>query len=189
MRCLALTCVALVLVAARPSAAQADGHCPEGTVPTSGGPAGTICIPAVDPGSDGTSPGSDGAGGGAGSGGTGGESGPGACARYEQLVPQPPASSPYWGGKSPDDGRLVLCIPQGAGNPTYVFVPDGDAPPPDPAKLGRKALGQLKLATPDVHMAPAPPAQTYVGLDTWLWMPPGQWSSLKKSVKAGDTCV
>jgi hypothetical protein len=189
MRCLTSACSALMFVAMIAYAAEADTDCPDGTVPSSGGPAGTICIPAVDPGSGGSGSDADGPGGGTGGGGTGEPSGPDPCTRYEPLEPQPPASSQYWGGNSPDDGRLVLCIPPGAGNPTYVFVPDGDDPPPDPAELGRKALGQLKLLTPEVHLAPAPPAQTYVGLDTWLWMPPGQWSSLKKSVKAGDTTV
>ncbi len=168
-----------------PTASFAGSSCPSGSVPAAGG--GGICIPAIDPGSGGG--GGGGGGGTPGTGTGGGESGPSACARYEPVDPQPPINSPYWGGKSPDDGRLVYCIPQGAGQPTYVFVPNGDAPPPDPADLARKALDELKLATPDAHLAPAPPAQTYVGLDTWMWMPPGQWSTLKKSVKAGDTTV
>ncbi len=167
-------------------AAAAAGSCPDGQVPAPG--PGQICIPAADPGSPG--------GGGGGGGGTtpggatgGGDTGPSACSRYEPVSPAPQAGAPEWGGHSPDKGRLVLCIPQGVGNPTYVFVPNGDAPPPDPAELARKALDALKLETPDIHLAPAPPAQTYVGLDTWLWMPPGQWATLKKSVTAGDTTV
>lgn len=183
---LGVTFVAALL----PSATYAGDACPGGTVPSTGGPLGTICIPASDAGSGGGGSGGGNSGGGnMGGGGGNGESGPGACSRHEPLEPQPPANSEYWGGHTPDEGRLVLCIPQGAGNPTYVFVPNGDAPPPDPAELARKALDELKLATPDVHLAPAPPAQTYVGLDTWLWMPPDQWATLKKSVTAGDTTV
>lgn len=168
--------------------AMATGSCPDGQVPLPG--PGSICIPAVDPGTPG---GGENTGGNTG-GGPGGGSGGGApevspCRRTEPVSPQPQAGAPEWGGNSPADGRLVLCIPQGAGNPTYLFVPNGEDPPPDPAELARKALDELKLATPDVHLAPAPPDQTYVGLDTWLWMPEGQFANLEKSVTAGDTTV
>ena len=166
--------------------AAAAGSCPDGQVPVAG--PGQICIPAADLGSSG-----EGGGGSGtvtpGSGTGGGDTGPSACSRYEPVSPAPQAGAPEWGDHTPDEGRLVLCVPPGAGNPTYVFMPNGDELPPDPADLARKALDELKLATPDVHLAPAPPDQTYVGLDTWLWMPPGQWATLKKSVTAGDTSV
>jgi len=45
------------------------------------------------------------------------------------------------------------------------------------------------LVVPDVRLAPAPPERTFVGLETWLWMPAGQWSTLRKSVSAGATTV
>ena len=180
----AFAIVSSILIA---SPAAAASSCPDGQVPAPG--PGQICIPAADPGSPGGGGGSGGGTGTPGGGTGGGASGPGACSRYESVSSPPQAGAPEWGGHSPDEGRLVLCIPQGTGNPTYVFVPNGDAPPPDPAEMARKALDELKLATPAVQMAPAPPAQTYVGLDTWLWMPPGQWATLTKSVTAGDTTV
>jgi hypothetical protein len=77
----------------------------------------------------------------------------------------------------------------GTGNPTYRFVPNAADPPPDPAVVAKKALGQLRLTVPEVKFAPAPPAKTYVGLETWLWIPPDQWSTLRKSVTAGATTV
>lgn len=164
--------------------------CADGEVPAPGG-AGEICIPATDPGGGGS---------GGETGGPGGGGGGGAEPIYDPdgcfltyITPQPDANNPAWGGHTPEEGALYFRRCHGGNDPEgtpVVFVPQGEEPPPpDPADLARKALGRLRLATPDVHLAPAPPARTYVGLDTWLWMPPGQWSSLKKSVKAGDTTV
>jgi hypothetical protein len=78
------------------------------------------------------------------------------------------------------------------GTPLPVFVPNGvgaAAPPPDPAVLARRALERMVLTVPDVHLAPAPPAKTYVGLETWLWLPAQQWAALTESVTAGGTTV
>ena len=59
----------------------------------------------------------------------------------------------------------------------------------DPAVLAQRALDQLQLAQPSIHMAPQPPLQTYVGLETWLWMDPAQWEPLDLTVTAGPTAV
>ena len=178
MRCGALATGVLLFAVLTPSASYAGTTCPPGTVVAPGG--GGICIPVVDPGNGG----GDGGGGG-GDGGGGGE--PPVC-DTSLADPQPPAGSPFWGGHSPDDGDLYIVVCPGTGTPTYTFVPNND-PPPNPAELARRALGLLKLERPDIHLAPQPPAKTYVGLATWLWMPPAQWATLKKSVTAGATTV
>jgi len=165
--------------------------CPPGEVPAPGG-GGEICIPAVDPGDDGD--GGDGSGPGSGQGGGGTPQPPDPTGCFLTYIdPQPDANNPTWGGHTPDEGSLYYRRCHLGGDPqgdAVVFVPDGEEPPPpDPDDLARKALDEMPLKNPNVHLAPAPPDQTYVGLDTWLWMPPGQWTNLEKSVTAGDTTV
>lgn len=169
------------------TAVAATAGCPGGSVPAPG-PGGTICIPASDPGG-----GSGGSGGNSG-GGSGGNSGGGAddC-NYFLADPQPPVGSAPWDGHTPDEGSIYLkdCDDEWAAYGfTMIFLPNGDdPPPPNPATVAQRALGQMKLTVPDVHMAPSPPSMTYVGLETWLWMPGNQWSTLTKSVTAGSTTV
>lgn len=180
-------------------AAFGTTDCPAGTIPSPGN--GSICIPA-----------SDGGGGGNNDGGGGGGGGPQVCTYngskipcsdplrgtwnqshqcyLSAMIPQPASDSPIWAdaGGSPDKGKIYTCNKPGIpGNPGLIFMAGGGAP--DPAVLARKALGQMQLAKPAIHLAPALPHRTYVGVDTWLWMPPGQWSTLKKSVSAGATTV
>ncbi|KRB75028.1 hypothetical protein ASE01_16815 [Nocardioides sp. Root190] len=69
------------------------------------------------------------------------------------------------------------------------FVANGAEPLPDPRALAQSALDQLKLETPDIKLAPAPPLATYVGLETWLWIPETQWRDLSLTVTAGNTSV
>lgn len=200
MRRLGVLIGTFLIVTLAPAVASAAG-CSEGTVPTPGPGGGTICIPAIDPGGAGEHD----------AGGGGGSTGSTKCV-YEGVdiacqdplrgtwsnshncyllgvSPQPPSGAEEWQGRSSSEGSLYVCIRPGIpGNPTYVFVPGGTAPP-DPAVLARRALGELRLVVPDVHLAPSPPARTYVGLKTWLWMPAGQWSPLSKSVTAGATTV
>jgi hypothetical protein len=83
--------------------------------------------------------------------------------------------------------------PDGDGTGYNFWVPPGAAAPApvlvDPAVLAQRALDELQLAQPSVHMAPQPPSQTYVGLETWLWMDPAQWAPLDLTVTAGPTSV
>lgn len=186
MRSLAASVAALVIVALTNTSATAEGQCPEGTAPSS--VVGGVCIPAAAPGDPGN--GGSSSGGGAGSGGdsSNGDAGVDRC-EWSIATPQPPASAPEWQGHSPDDGDLWMCVLPVRGNPVFQFRPNGEEAPPDPADLAKKALEELRLTVPDIHIAPAPPAKTYVGLETWLWMPPSQWSTLTKSVRAGATTV
>lgn len=173
--------------------------CPSGTVPSPNN--GAICIPAMDDGGNDSSGNENGGGWGSSTCSYRGSKTPcmdrdlgtwsqGRQCYLQLLVPQPAPSTEVWSttGGSPADGRIFVCIkPDVPGNPSYVFVKGGGAP--NPADLARKALGQLRLARPEIHLAPEPPHRTYVGVDTWLWMPSGQWATLNKSVSAGATTV
>ncbi|UUW92481.1 hypothetical protein [Pimelobacter simplex] len=105
---------------------------------------------------------------------------------YGPTEPPPPASDPAWGNHDPTAGSIYQC----PGPPiTYIFVGNGQAPLPDPRVLAQRALDQLDLAVPAIHIAPDPPLATYVGLETWLWLPEAQWDSLSLTVTAGATSV
>jgi hypothetical protein len=188
--------------------AVADGACPSppypaGTTPSpSPSGSGTICVPAVDPGS----PGDPGGGSGDGAGGSGdagcpsapdgdcvNESGgvwinPHGCYGY-LAAPQPPANHPAWDGHTPSEGNIFICFASGSQPGTYIFVAGGQAPLPDPRVLAQQALDQLVLAVPEINIAPDPPLATYVGLETWLWVPEDQWDELSLTVTAGATSV
>ncbi len=73
--------------------------------------------------------------------------------------------------------------------PTRPAPPAGPVPVVSSKVLATRALGQLQLMAPAVHLAPAPPLKTYTGLETWLWMPQGQWAPRRLSVTAGPTAV
>lgn len=180
------------------------GECPPGEAPSPIPGGGTICVPVSDPGEQGdSSPGGNNDGGG----------GPTKC--YDDGVevpctnsvgvwfanpgcyaspmsPQPGPDHPAWEGHTPDEGSIYICIidagPQVPGDALF-FVPNGQAPLVDPAVLAQRALDQLDLAVPEIHIAPDPPLATYVGLETWLWLPDGQWDSLSLTVTAGATSV
>ncbi len=83
-----------------------------------------------------------------------------------------------------------MCGLQGAGTPSYWFVPAGQAPAlVDPGQLAQETLESMTLTVPDVHLAPTPPDKTYVNLETWLWMSPDRFDTLTRTVSAGATSV
>jgi hypothetical protein len=204
---LALILGLLVLVEP-PAIADEDPplNCPPGTVPSNPG-GGWICVPVVDPGEP-----PDGGGGGGGTNNTGGGGeGPATChdpagvkipctselgvwfaeyGCYANAIPDPPPGDIRWGGNDPAEGAIYLCNNPLDGDPLFFFLPNGQNPVLiDPAVLAQRALDQMKLATPNIHTAPQPPDMTYVGLETWLWMDPGQWNTLDLMVTAGATSV
>lgn len=196
------TVVAFVI--GTPLASADAGGCPAGTTPQAG-PAGTICIPAIDPGSSGAdSAGAPGSGASP-AGGLGCQfagniipcSGPlgtwfSSQQCYAQILqPQPPQGEPEWDGHDPSEGSVYQCLRPGIATPwLYFFVANGQAPSVvDPADLAAEALGQMKLAIPDLQMAPAPPQPTYVGMDTWLWTDAADFQTLTQTVTAGATSV
>lgn len=173
----------LALAATFATPVFASSECPPSTQPVDSG-AGRICIPVTDPGSGPGAPSDPGGGGGSE---TVGEM---KCG-YELAAPQPPSTDPIWDGHSPEDGRIFLKICPGyIGSLPLVFIPNGEDPEPiDPSVLARSVLDTLDLATAQVQLAPRPPKRTYVGLDTWMWIPSTQWTSIAKSVTAGSTTV
>lgn len=101
-----------------------------------------------------------------------------------------PANPSWWGNTDPKTpGSWYFCGPDGCVGPPCIFFIPGAQPLIDPRILARRALDQMQLAKPAIHMAPQPPLMTYVGLDTWLWMDPGQMDQLKLTVSAGPTSV
>ncbi len=202
--------VAMVLpiaVSTPRAAADGDSPCPPGTEPVSVG-SGVICVVVTDPGE----PGDPGDPGDPGGGGDGEQ--PVGCYKSDgtkvpcqtadgywwsgyQCYAAPydaPPGSPPWQGHT--DGSLWQCTAcETAGTATtcnvqIIWTAPGEEPtPPTPEELATIALGQLPLAQADVHTAPGAPAPTYVGVDNWLWIPEGQWSTLTKSVTAGGTTV
>ena len=194
--------VAAVLTPAS-SAESEPAACPSGTTPQAG-PAGTICIPAIAPGT----PGSATPAGGSSSNQAvavgcsfNGNSIP--CSSpngtwfssqqcYAQPTqPPPPEGDPEWDGRSPLDGSVYQCLRPGVNTVwLYFFVPNGEVPAlANPAELAEEALGQMELAVPVPNLAPGSPASTYVGLETWLWMDSINFSPLSQTVTAGGTSV
>lgn len=212
---LVVAAILLPLLAVAPRA-SADGGtgCPSGTHPVSVG-SGVICVVVTAPESDGNigSPGgTDDTGGTRNTGGGGNV--PAGCYNHGVEIPchtndgdwwpsrgcyaaqyDAPSGSPAWQGHT--NGSLwqcTICATAGTTGTCTVhtiwLAPNEDRPaPPTPEQLAATAYGQLRLLVADVHIAPAPPAPTYVGVENWLWIPESQWSTLSKSVTAGPTTV
>ena len=209
-RSLGILLVAVVLpIAVSTPSASADGEssCPPGTEPVSVG-SGVICVVVTDPGNPGD-PGDPGEPGGGGQ-----EQQPVGCYKADgtevpcqtadgywwsayQCYAAPydaPPGSPAWQGHT--DGSLWQCtICQSAGTSTtcnvqIIWAAPGQEPgPPTPEQLATVALGLMPLAKAEVRTAPEAPAATYIGVENWLWIPDGQWATLRKSVTAGATTV
>ena len=189
--------------------AAADGppSCPDGTTPTDTGE-GWVCVPVVSPGNQG----GEQEGGNTGNTGENTGGGPVTChdpggakipctsdlgvwfSKYGCYANKqnPDPGAPEWAGHDPSEGSAWLCNDPLDMDPLYFFVPNGGGPAPtlvDPAVLAQGALDRMQLVTPDIRMAPQPPLMSYVGLETWLWMDPGQWDALDVTVTAGATSV
>jgi hypothetical protein len=98
--------------------------------------------------------------------------------------------NPAWEGHT--DGEVWMCalIDDTTPMTTFWVPPGGPASPlPDPGELAQQAMGLLSLETAEVHVAPAYPDPTIVGVENWLWLPEGQWRPLAKTVTAGGTAV
>lgn len=67
--------------------------------------------------------------------------------------------------------------------------PAAAAPLVDAPRLAERAANQLDLPTPTLNTSPADPVKALVGLETWLWVPDGQWEALTASAEAGGAEV
>lgn len=55
--------------------------------------------------------------------------------------------------------------------------------------LAYQAMGQMSLQAPQARTAPEAPLKTYTGLETWLWMPQGQWAPQRLTVGVPGVAV
>ncbi|MFE4411306.1 ATP/GTP-binding protein [Streptomyces sp. NPDC056821] len=166
--------MAVLLVAAVPATAHADGGRGVGT-PGCKGASMYVKVCAAD---DATRPGASGSSGTPASAGTLGKGKGGSAAAkctYTKLVPQPPDTNvaiqegKRRGGKGaayqvfcPATGRVgVTWIPNGAGAPA--------APAIDPEVLARRAVDSMRLDGPDI-VSPRAAGRYTVGVPMWLWV-------------------
>lgn len=96
-----------------------------------------------------------------------------------------------WQGHS--DGSIYACLGDGPdmldiGTPTYFWVRDPN-PPVDGEALARTAVESMPLVRPTLHLAPTPPQMTYVGLETWLWIDQGQWTTVTGGTSVATASV
>ncbi|MQS04792.1 ATP/GTP-binding protein [Streptomyces sp. OF1] len=101
-----------------------------------------------------------------------------------KLDPQPPASSPVWGGRSPSEGAIYIrtceMVRGGPGAAGRVAFPAGgpffagEAPDdegPDPAVLAQRAIDSMLLAGPAIA-SPKTEGTYTVGMPMWMWVTP-----------------
>lgn len=109
---------------------------------------------------------------------------------YMAALQGVPSSVP--GGQGPGSWYSCTSAEGFASVDGAVWLPQAQAPPPqlaDPRVLAQSALERLPLATPEIQTAPSPPDMSYVTLDTWLWMDPGQFTTVSQTATAGPTSV
>ncbi|WP_375000218.1 hypothetical protein [Aeromicrobium sp. CTD01-1L150] len=86
----------------------------------------------------------------------------------------------------------VPCRAVGSSDPDDPAAPGsggGATQPVDAPRLAERAASQIDLPTPTLNTSPADPVKTLVGLETWLWVPQGQWQTLTASAEAGGAEV
>ena len=193
-----LAAVLLVLGTTVPVTA-APPKCPDGTIPSKQTD-GWICIPATSP-EDPESPGKGDPGGtgttprvchnGAGEVPCSNDFGVWDSAQQcyaAPFAPQPPAGDPMWEGHDASEGSVWGCDPTMIGPWLPWFVPASETPA-DPGTVAESVVETMPLVKPTVRMAPSPPAQTYVNMETWLWVNPDEWRTVTASATAGATVV
>ena len=189
-----------LLIFVQPPARAAEPSCPPGATAVLSQLGGWICTAVTDPGTPG---GGDADGGG--DSGVGGTCYDGkqevACVTdagiwfasrqcYAHVArPQPPASDPAWGGHDPSEGQLWACTVGSNTIAAFFFVANGVTALVDPAVLAQQAVGRMRLQRAHARIAPGPEFHTYVHIDNWMWVPPGQWRDLRLTVSAGATSV
>lgn len=76
----------------------------------------------------------------------------------------------------------VDCAVEDAGEPE-------DDGPVDAAAVARTLLDRLDIPRPQMNTSPQAPVKALVGLETWLWVEPAQWTPLELSASLGGTTV
>ncbi|HEY3545797.1 MAG TPA: hypothetical protein VGK17_06860 [Propionicimonas sp.] len=95
---------------------------------------------------------------------------------YLAASPQPDATSPIWAGRYPEGAvYVVTCggLPFGGSAGGWVWLPT--APPGTgavgvtPAQLAQRAVDEMTLTGPAIHLSIDANEVGLVGLPTWLW--------------------
>lgn len=83
----------------------------------------------------------------------------------------------HWYDVKCSDGSLYLSV--------YVPPAANNVPPPVvlAGSLARRAVNELHLPLPDVHVNPL--GEALVGLPEWFWVDPSAWKSLSQRTQAG----
>lgn len=94
-------------------------------------------------------------------------------------------------GNQPVEIPASLCRATDPADPEAATPAGGPAPAQqvDARALAERAMSELSIPSPDLNTSPQDPVKALVGLETWLWVPQGQWSELSTSAEAGDTEV
>lgn len=84
-----------------------------------------------------------------------------------------------------------LCRATDPAEPEAATPAGGPAPVQqvDARALAERAMSELSIPAPELRMSPEDPVKALVGLETWLWVPQGQWQPLTASAEAGGTEV
>lgn len=119
---------------------------------------------------------------------------------YVALVdPQPPKTSPLWGGNT--EGAIYSCnlgvvLGGGTGGGSFwsATPPAGPAAPPDPAVLAQQAIATMDLQAIQIGIVPEPGPDSIglVGLPVWMWVDqPGEntYGPISRNASAGGTTV
>lgn len=103
------------------------------------------------------------------------------------MDPPPPLGDPLWEGHT--TGVVMRCT--GGQSAGFFWSPTGGAAPPPAAVLAQHAASELNPPpmSASSNAGTGPDATTYVGIPTWLWLPSGQWHSLKSppAAAAGES--
>ena len=95
---------------------------------------------------------------------------------YRELAVQPDATNPIWEGHHPDGSiYAVTCggLPFGGSAGGWVWLP---GPPPGfgdvgvtPAQMAQRAVDEMRLTGPAIHLTIASDETGLVGVPVWLW--------------------
>ena len=109
---------------------------------------------------------------------------------YINPVPSdqwPDAADAIYNGADPATGQVYWCSGDWTGINRMVFIPGEQ--PVDPRQVVDEAAKAMPLELARAQVAPGPDWHTYIHLDNWFWVPPGQWHPVTTQVTAGPITV